>query len=110
MPIRVRIVPSRDAEFRAVVGRALRDAAEEEGPGLRPFIVPSERCLRDALGIIRDEYPLVSIRRQEPMARIDLLDTWYVYRDTDPLTWGPVTASEGPSARSPARSERPAQL
>jgi hypothetical protein len=73
---RVSCIPSADATFCDAARAALGQIDQHLSP--------------DAVGpiladLLRAEYPLVVVHRQHPLARIDGVDVWYVYRDGQPL-------------------------
>jgi hypothetical protein len=82
MSIRVQPLPASDRAFVEHVRRALlqvhTDRERLPGDGI---VARHEADLRHALRYIRSRYPDVWIRRQDPLASIDGIETWYVFRD-----------------------------
>jgi hypothetical protein len=80
--IRVRLLPAADIDFQSRVREALRQIAPHHDPSDGSAIVaPSEADLRRALSYVRARYPDVWIRRQDPLASVDGMETWYAFRD-----------------------------
>jgi len=79
--IRIQTLPATDPDFRSRVEEAVTRAA----PGMRmdtgQLVATCEADLRRALSYVRARYPDVWIRRQDPLASIDGLETWYAFRD-----------------------------
>ena len=97
MSIRVLVSPVSDRDFEARVRDSIRAvAAAVRGDENRTLTASGEAELRRALAHIRARYPDVWIRRQDPMAAIDGVETWYVFRDDG------VRPSERPKDRATA--------
>jgi hypothetical protein len=79
--IRIQTLPASDPEFRSRVEEAVARAA----PGVTldggQLTTGCEADLRRALSHVRARYPDVWIRRQDPLASIDGMETWYAFRD-----------------------------
>jgi hypothetical protein len=92
MGIRIQSLPANDPEFRDCVRAALR-ATSPHGDGTPDLAVASEQELRQALDAVRARYPEVWTRRQDPLASIDGVQTWYVFRDETLVLAEPVSGS-----------------
>ena len=87
MAVRVCPVPTRDLAFRACVRRALQQADLADAAIPSRLLAPSEECLQTALVEVRLRYPDATVRRQDPLASMDGVETWYILRDRDPSLW-----------------------
>jgi hypothetical protein len=80
--IRIQLLPAADQDFQARVREAIRRVSPIDGSTREASIVaPSEADLRRALAFVRAAYPDVWIRRQDPLASVDGVETWYAFRD-----------------------------
>jgi hypothetical protein len=80
--IRIQLLPATDAQFQARVNDAIRRVTPSMVPeGTGHIVATCENDLRRALSYIRSAYPDVWIRRQDPLASVDGIETWYAFRD-----------------------------
>jgi hypothetical protein len=80
--IRIQTLPASDPAFRDRIQEALagsRVRGEPDGTG--QLTAASEADLRRALSYVRTRYPDVWIRRLDPLASTDGVETWYAFRD-----------------------------
>ena len=80
--IRIQTLPATDPEFRARVMEAItRSSRLIDTDDSGRITAASESDLRRALSYVRARYPDVWIRRQDPLASLDGMETWYAFRD-----------------------------
>ena len=80
MTIRIQVLPAADQAFAARVREAI-ERVSSNGHVNGQLEAASETDLRRALSHIRAQYPDVWIRRQDSLASIDGVETWYAFRD-----------------------------
>jgi len=80
--IRIQTLPATDPTFVARVTDALARSSRTGVTDVAGSITASSEAeLRRALSHVRAHYPDVWIRRQDPLASVDGVETWYVFRD-----------------------------
>ena len=80
--IRIQTLPATDPAFRNRVAEAIaRFGTGRHADDADHISAASEADLRRALAYVRARYPDVWIRRQDPLASIDGVETWYAFRD-----------------------------
>lgn len=80
--IRIQTLPATDPAFRDRVAEAIaRFGTGRHADDAGHITAASEADLRRALAHVRARYPDVWIRRQDPLASIDGVETWYAFRD-----------------------------
>jgi hypothetical protein len=79
--IRIQLLPATDPDFQARVREAIRRVSPFGATQGTSLVAPSEADLRRALSYVRAAYPDVWIRRQDPLASVDGIETWYAFRD-----------------------------